>query len=159
MARVWFSLVLNDGTGLTGQSFWGSSFPPSSLCLPLARSLPFPQSPCALFPALARLFYTQIPMRRSSCPLECRVSPWDPPVSAQPQGLTMVTAPGASRCTNSRNGRTRYTHGHICTCVFTLARLYKSLARPQDHLRGFTKKNPHLPFLPEQLGWSEGLHR
>lgn len=96
---------MNGEKGLAFQSSGGSSpFPPSSSS---------PQSPCALFPALARLFYTQIPMRRSSCPLECQVSPWDPPKSARPRALTTVTAAEASRCTNLRRGRTRYTHGQF----------------------------------------------
>lgn len=53
--------------------------PPHLLPLPPPMSLLPPQlSPYALLPALARLFYTRTPMRRSSCLLECQVSPWDP---------------------------------------------------------------------------------
>ena len=53
--------------------------PPHLLPLPPPMSLLPPQlSPYALLPALARLFYTRTPMRRSSCLLECQVNPWDP---------------------------------------------------------------------------------
>lgn len=137
----WFSLALNGGKGLIGQSFCGELPFPSFLPLLSPCPLPpSPQSPCALFPALARLFYTQIPMRRSSCLLECQVSPWDPSDPAQLWVLTTVPAPGASHGSEPRRARTCDTCGHICTCMVTLAQPYRPLARSQNHQVGFKKR-------------------
>lgn len=125
---------------LTGQSLGSSPFPLSSLSCPPVHSLPSPQSPYALFPALARLFYTQIPMRRSSCPSECQVSPWDPSDSVQPRALTMVPALGAPRGRNPWRDGTCDAPSHVFPCMFPLAQFYRPLARPQNHLWGFKKK-------------------
>lgn len=86
MAHVWFSLAPSGGKDLLAhKARWDTAI--GHLSLPGGAVLPLPPpmshlppqlSPCALFPALARLFYTRTPMRRSSCPLECQVSPWEP---------------------------------------------------------------------------------
>ena len=121
---------------------------PHLLPLSSPTSLLPPQlSPCALFPALARLFYTRTPMRRSSCLLECQVSPQDPLVLlslGHSRGSQLRRYPDVIYCC---------AYGHTCTCKVILAQLYKT-GQPME-----LWKCVCLSSLPEPLGWSPGIHR
>lgn len=87
-------------------------------------------------------------MRRSSCPLECQVSPRD--LCSRPAGATYpVTAPapldvpawGGEGACDTHMG---HAHGHTGTCMLTLTQLGETVARPQHHLWSFLKDVPFL---------------
>lgn len=69
-------------------------------------------------------------------PFRMSGKPLGPSASAQLEPITMVTAPGTSRCAVRGGDGACYKHGHTYICMFILAQL-GSLARPQNHLWSF----------------------
>lgn len=125
---------------------WGAPLTSSPSLLPHPFSLPS----CHLVPCSLLLpgYSTRTPMRRSSCLLECQVSPRDP--------LVLLRL-GHSRGSQLRPGiRMLHPVAHsatLATCKVILAQLYKA-GQPVE-----LWKCVCLSSLPEQLGWSPGIHR